>query len=190
MIKAVIFDCFGVLVTENWLPFKKKYFQNDPQLFQEATELGRQLNAGIISYDDFIKGVARRAQVSEAETLQEIDGNVANEELFEYIAQTLKPKFRIGLLSNIGDNWLSEMFTEQQLALFDEITLSYKVGILKPDLRAYTLIADQLNVKPGECVFVDDKERHCAGARAAGMQAILYADFDQMKSELEELLAR
>ena len=38
-IKGIIFDCFGVLATDGWLPFKNKYFKEKPALFRKATEL-------------------------------------------------------------------------------------------------------------------------------------------------------
>lgn len=191
MTKAIIFDCFGVLVTENWIPFKKRYFGRSGELLDQATLLGRRLNVGDLNYDEFIGQVARMAGISEAQALREIDGegSQANEKLLNYIAAELKPVYKIGLLSNVGDNWLREMFGARRLALFDELSLSYKTGVLKPNVRAYRLAADQLGVDPAACVFVDDKKRHCEGARKAGMQAILYEDFEQMKQDLERLLA-
>ncbi len=189
MIKAVIFDCFGVLVTENWLPFKRQYFSGNQALFEEATDLGKQLNSGLIDYQGFLKKVAEKAGISEARAFQEIDGNVANEELFDYIAQTLRPRLKIGMLSNVGNNWLSKMFTVEQLALFDEMALSYKTGLLKPESQAYHSAAAMLGVEPDECVFIDDQERHCTAAREAGMRTIVYKNFEQMRTELEKILA-
>jgi putative hydrolase of the HAD superfamily len=121
---------------------------------------------------------------------KELDKNLPNEALFEYIETVLKPKYKVGMLSNAGADWLSELFTEDQLALFDATALSYETGITKPDTAAYQAIADTLDVGPAECVFVDDQERHCTGAREAGMQAILFKGFEQFKADLERLLAQ
>jgi len=188
MVRAIIFDCFGVLTYDGWLPFKKNHFGEDPEKNREATELGRQVNAGLLGYGEFIRQVAGMAEVSVEATSRAIHDNVPDEELFTYIRKKLKPRFKIGLLSNAGRNMLEEIFTPDQINVFDALGLSYEMGALKPDAEAYETIARRLGVNRDECVFVDDQERHCTGARKAGMQAILYKDFDQMKAELEKLL--
>lgn len=189
MIKAVIFDCFGVLTTEGWLPFKEQQFGHDKALSEQASALNRQSNVGLISHEQFVEKVAELANLSVNGVNEAIEVNVPNQELFTYIAERLKPNYKIGMLSNAAANWLTELFNKDQIALFDVISLSYEAGITKPDPLSYEKIAGELGVEPGECVFIDDQERHCTGAREAGMQAILYKDFDQMKAELEKILA-
>jgi FMN phosphatase YigB (HAD superfamily) len=44
-------------------------------------------------------------------------------------------------------------------------------------------------VRLEECVFTDDREDYCEGARAVGMQAILYKNFTQFRADLEKLLS-
>ena len=187
MIKAIIFDCFGVLTTDGWLPFKDKYFGHEPDLLQQATNLNKQADAGLISYQDFLRAVSQLAAVSPQVVSQHIDNNVPNEQLFEYIKQ-LKMDYKIGMLSNAADNWLVDMFTPEQVELFDAIALSYETGFIKPQIGAYEISAERLGVSPNECIFVDDQERYCTGAQDIGMQAVWYRDFDQAKTDLKKLL--
>ncbi|HVV66788.1 MAG TPA: HAD-IA family hydrolase [Candidatus Saccharimonadales bacterium] len=189
MIKAVIFDCFGVLTTEGWLPFKEQQFGRDKALSEQASELNRQSNAGLISHEQFVGKIAELANLSVSEVNEAIEVNVTNQKLFTYITERLRPDYKIGMLSNAAANWLKNFFTDEQLQLFDAISLSYESGITKPDPLSYEKIAGELGVEPGECVFIDDQERHCTGAKEAGMQAILYESFEQMKAELEKILA-
>lgn len=189
MIKAIIFDCFGVLTSEGWLAFKAQQFGHNAKLQRQATDLNKQADAGLITHEEFVRSVAELADIPETEVHAAIDVNAPNEELFTYIAEELKPKYKIGLLSNAAANWLQELFSDQQIALFDAISLSYEAGLLKPHSGAYEKIAGQLGIEPEEGVFIDDQERHCAGARDAGMRAIVFKDFTQMKVELEKLLA-
>lgn len=188
MIKAIIFDCFGVLTTDGWLPFKKKHFGHDPALEAQATGLNKQVDAGLADYDDFVGGVAELAAVSKTEARSAIEENVAQEELFEYIKNSLKVRYKIGMLSNVGANWLPDLFSPEQVKLFDAVALSYETGFVKPDERAYQTIAKRLDVAPGECVLLDDRERYCLAAEAADMKAIVYKDFIQAKRELENML--
>lgn len=188
MISAIVFDCFGVLMTDAWLPFKAKAFGHDPELFEEATNLMKRSDGGLISYGDFIKSIAELSSLTIPETKQAIENNAVNEPLFLHI-QELKKDHKIGLLSNASANWLADMFKPEQLKLFDAVALSCETGYIKPDPRAYEIIAERLGVEVGECVFVDDQERCCTGAVEAGMKAIWYrGDLDQMRTELDKLL--
>jgi len=189
MIKAIIFDCFGVLVTEAWEPFCYKYFGNNKKQFLTAREIGHKLNRGEIKYTEFIQQVATLAGIKPKIAQDYIDNNKPNLPLFAYIRDHIKPHYKIGMLSNAGDNWLEEMFTPEQLAMFDDTVLSFKFGVIKPNPSIYTLASDRLKVKIEECVFVDDLQKHIDGAQNCGMKAILYKNFAQMKLELEKLLA-
>lgn len=188
MIKAIVFDCFGVLATDGWLPFKRINFSKNPELFNRATELNREVDRGIISYDQFVKKIAQMAQVSEKLAHEQIDNNIPDQQLFKYIKKELKPHYKIGVLSNAAANWLGEIFTKEQNALFDAIALSYEVGAIKPEPKAYETIAKRLGVKTAECIFVDDQQRYCLGAEKVGMKSIGYAEFAPFKERLKQLL--
>jgi HAD superfamily hydrolase (TIGR01509 family) len=189
MIKAIIFDCFGVLTTDGWLPFKRQYFGDKPVLHQQATDLNRQVDSGFIGYDDFIKGVAELAGVPLSEAKRDIENNVANEPLFTFI-KTLKPKYKIGFLSNAGSNWVTELFRPEQAGMFDAISVSSETGFVKPEPQAYLEIAEKLGAEPSECIFVDDQPRYCEAARDVGMQAIEYRNFEQFHTELTDCLKK
>jgi HAD superfamily hydrolase (TIGR01509 family) len=189
-IKAVIFDCFGVLTTEAWSAFKQKYFKNDPVRLRQAVDLRKRVDKGLYSYNDFIRDIAELADISQKAAQQHLMNNQPNEELLAYIRQHLKPNYKIGMLSNMGGNGLSEIFAAEQLAVFDAVALSYELGVTKPEPRAYEAIASLLEVEPHESVMVDDLVRHCAGAREAGMHAVLYQDFKQFKTDLRTLFQK
>lgn len=189
MVKAIIFDCFGVLTTEGWLPFKRKYFSHDPALEAEATDYSHRKDAGLIDYQEFEQAIATLANVRPETVKSAIEHNVADNDLFAFIAQTLKPHYKIGMLSNAGDDLLDRIFTKEQCALFDAVALSYETGYVKPSEQAYQIIAERLEVETNECIFVDDQERHCTAAREQGMHAIRYQNFDQFKTEISPLLS-
>lgn len=190
MIEAIIFDCFGVLAGDGWLPFKHKYFAHNPEIFKQATDLNKQVDAGLMTFDDFIGGVAEMAQMSKPAAYEEIERNPVDVGLFDYIAVRLKPNYKIGMLSNAGADWLSQLFTSNQRSMFDATCLSFETGIIKPNSRAYEIIAERLGVPEASCVFIDDQERYCQGAEEVGMQAIHYKDLEQLKVDLEAILAK
>ena len=185
MVKAIIFDCFGVLVQASLEPFHYKYLGNNRELIEKAKILDHDANQGKMTYDKFVDELAKLADISYQEAKNFLDNNPPNLELLEFIKNKLKKSYKIGFLSNASDNWLNELFTKDQLELFDSIVLSYQVGFAKPDKKIFLLSAKRLNVKPQECVFIDDIARYCEGAKAAGMQAIVYEDFKSMKNQAQ-----
>jgi HAD superfamily hydrolase (TIGR01509 family) len=188
MIRAIIFDCFGVLTTDAWLPFKNKFFAQDEALMARASELNKQSDAGFISYQSFLDEIGAMAGMTGSEVKLAISNNIPNIELFDYLRQ-LKDDYKIGLLSNASDDWLENLFTPEQAALFDAQALSYETHYSKPASEAYKTIADRLNVAVGDCIFIDDQERFVSGASEAGMFGIYFKDNAQLKIELDRLLA-
>ena len=61
--------------------------------------------------------------------------------------------------------------------IFDKITVSEEVGADKPAAIMFTSIAQKLGVKPEDCVMIGDNyKRDILGAKAVGMQTILFGE--------------
>lgn len=186
MIRAIIFDCFGVLTSDMW----KEFVYSVPEEQREPLrELNRAHDSRKMTLQEFTKAVfemtGREPKIIEALIDPEREKNTL---LMEMIAE-LKRTYKIGLLSNVGSNWIRDRFLdESEQNLFDSYILSYEVGVVKPSPLIYKLAAEKLGVDTNECVFVDDGEQNCIGARNVGMQAILYENFVQFKNDLNETL--
>jgi putative hydrolase of the HAD superfamily len=70
---------------------------------------------------------------------------------------------------------------------FEEVFTSYELGLAKPDPKIYKILLNKHNLKPEECIFVDNMQRNVEGAENLGMKGITFESFDQLKSELKEL---
>jgi HAD superfamily hydrolase (TIGR01509 family) len=186
MVKAIIFDCFGVLTTDYWKEFTAKL---TPEKLEQARGLMYQYDSGRIERTDFLSRIEEVTGQKPHAIEQMLWGErVKNEELLDYIRQ-LKTSCKIGLLSNIGSNWIRQTFlTEDEQALFDDMVLSYEVKLAKPDPEIFELAAERLGVKPAECVMVDDSEGHCSAAARAGMKFVYYENLEQLKRDLAPLL--
>ncbi len=112
-----------------------------------------------------------------------------NKQLLDYIKTALKPKYKIGIISNAVGDVLYEILLENDVSLFDDIVISHRVGVAKPESAIYYYALKNLGVRADETVFIDDIEDFCEAARAIGIQAIYYQDFQQMKMELERILS-
>ncbi|PKV89899.1 HAD family phosphatase [Streptomyces sp. TLI_146] len=99
-----------------------------------------------------------------------------NEELIAYV-QGLRGSCRLGILSN---SFVGARERETALYRFDElveqIVYSHEIGIEKPDPGAFEAACASLEVRPEDCLFIDDFAVNVEAARAAGMQAHLFED--------------
>lgn len=188
MIRAVIFDCFGVLAEDGWLPFKRKYIGDNQELAQAVADLGKQNEYGMINNQDYLKQSAGLMGVDEQLLASALGKRVPNDELFAFIKNELKPAYKIGLLSNANYDVIRDLFTPEQAELFDASVMSFESKLIKPDARMYKLMADRLAVRWDESVYIDDIERYCVAAEALGMVSILYRDPAQLKQDLLQRL--
>lgn len=186
MIKAIIFDCFGVLLTENWLAFKQEKFGHDSRLLERATELNHMVDSRLISDEDYIKAIALMADMTPSEVTSVFRSVRPNKPMIDLVAK-LKQQYKIGMLSNISGDWFKALFQPEDLALFDTLTLSFEVGATKPDPQIYQIAAYRLGVPCDECVFIDDVESNVTAAKERGMQGIVYTN---TQSFIDELVLR
>ena len=94
--------------------------------------------------------------------------------------------YRVGALTN---NWLTEREGPHPLREHFECFIeSSVVGLRKPDPRIYHLVCRELEVQPGQVVFLDDIGRNLKAARALGMTTVKVDDPDTALRTLEDLL--
>ncbi len=189
MIKALLFDCFGVLVG---LGFHETYKMagGDPIADHEFIEgLFDKLNLGLMSEEYFIKAISSKLAISTQEFSRVLkDSEQPNKALFDYIA-TLKPRYKTAIVSNANVGAMDSKFGSETLdKYFDAVIVSGEEGHVKPEPQIYLIATKKLSVNPSECVFVDDQKAYCAAAQSLGMHSILYKEFTQMKADMERML--
>ena len=188
MIKAVIFDCFGVLVGRGFWKIYEELggdLQNDEEFIDKWLN---KANSGSISSDEFSKKMASKLGISlekYRDTFKKDE--IPNEEVFDYISKSLKPKFKLALVSNATGNSVRRKIPEEKLNLFDEVFISAEVGLLKPDPKLFDLALKRLGVKPEETIFIDDNQKYVDGAKAVGIYSVLYKSVEDLQPKLEIL---
>ncbi len=56
--------------------------------------------------------------------------------------------------------------------LFDSVTLSFEVGIMKPEIKIYEIACNTLNVKPEQCFYIGDGgSEELSSANSLGMKS-------------------
>ena len=185
MIKAIIFDCFGVMyggslgVLADMTP---------PEHRQAIYDCNQAKDYGYINYPEYLQQIGELIGIApEAVDTIMRQHHIANTWLIDY-AQELRKQYKVALLSNIGDQTMERLFDGKVGELFDEVVLSYQEGIAKPNPEIFTLTAERLGVTPGECVMIDDLMANCEGAEVAGMHSILHTDNALTRDKLAALL--
>ena len=188
MIHALIFDCFGVLYSDGSMSIVARC---PPDKLVELKSLYRQSDYGYISRADFVRGVAELVGMEEADFVEIEKGQyVRNEPLINFI-RSQKPHYKIGLLSNVGEDFFESLFSaKEREELFDAAVLSNSVGVTKPSRAIYEIAAKKLGVLPEECIFIDDIQANVEGANAVGMTGILFTSNHQLDVDLRELLEK
>lgn len=189
-IRAIIFDCFGVIITDGLEAVVQQLEKTDSQARGFISGIIKQNNVGLITPEESNRHIAEYLDVPVGEWRKMVTvGEVKNADLLAWIV-SLRPRYKTALLSNIGQDSLRQRFSAVELSrLFDEVIISGDVGIIKPDPQIYHLTAERLAVIPEECVFLDDRQTHVQGAISVGMHGIHYQTFRQAKAELEVLLS-
>lgn len=190
MTRALIFDCFGVLVSDALTVLCETLANDNPGAVVHIWSLVGQANRGMISADAASTEIAEEFGLSLEQYRAKISqGELKNQPLLDYIVD-LRKTYKTAMLSNIAVGSIGRRFSDEELArYFDLVVVSGEIGVAKPELEAYGITALRLGVKPEECVFVDDRRNYLEGARETGMQTILYEDFDQFKHDLAPLLS-
>lgn len=71
----------------------------------------------------------------------------------------------------------------------DVVCASDRIGVQKPDRRAFEILSAELGVEPGGCLFVGDSVAHdVEAARAAGMHGLLIDHGAQDGPDMETLV--
>ena len=107
-------------------------------------------------------------------------------EMIEVIASLKRRTRKIALLSNINvESVVRFRATFPRLDLFDHMTFSCDVGLMKPEKAIFEHCFRSIGARPEDCLFVDDTPENVVGARAAGMHALRFIDERNFLAELE-----
>ncbi len=186
-VKAVIFDCFGVLITIG----RDLLHQTYPQFSDQLTELERKSDSGLVSRSEFYNSVVAITGISMDDAMNKYysveNYNQSSIDLIKQVKAT--GRYKIGLLSNIGHGWLDDFLPiMNSMNLFDAVILSSDIGITKPDPKIFELMAEKLGVNTDECIMIDDTPVNIASAINTGMQGIIFDSIDQAKTDLGKLI--
>ncbi len=172
MIKAIIFDCFGVLLQREGHEFYKS--NPDKEILKQVIKLEVQADLGEITEKEFNTQVAELVGTTAAKVRAETTQYARNQELLNF-AEELSSEYKVSVLTNVSRDTIGHFFSsDEQKNMFDDMVISSEVGMVKPDPEIFALAARRLALRPQECIFIDDTAINCQAAAESGIKAVVY----------------
>ena len=202
MIEAVLFDFGGVILSSPFEAFAE--YENEIGLPPDTI---RKINATNPDTNAWAQFERREVNPEEFVLLFEKEALALGHELdaqriLEGLHGSLRPtmvealskcssEFKTAMLTNnitpMGEQDLDEE-VEKVVEMFDLLVESSIEGCRKPEEKFYEIACERLNVKPENCVFLDDLGINLKPARDMGMSTIKVVDPEDAIRELYEIL--
>jgi len=197
MIKNIVFDLGGVLLTEDdiWLFSKetKELLKVDNERLNKAWNFAwPDARSGKINEDEFFKRFLQSSTGNSSSNLvlklKNIYRNKSDKlETFELLPK-LKNNCKLFALTNIAKDWLTFKTDKFELDnYFDLIVSSCGEGIGKPNKEIFLSLIEKAKINPEESVFIDNAEKNTKIAQELSFQTILFKNKEQMIKEMENL---
>ena len=195
-VSAVIFDIGNVLVhvsrTKGIMPLVVEKLAGKGNSTAEMivrNDIYRRYATGSTSTREFYDEVREAAGLDlEYDEFNRVRGEIFSpiEGMSELVAEIARAgRVKLGLLSDTDEvHWGHLRRDHAVFEHFARPTLSFEIGLMKPDPECYRAAARNAGAPVAECFFVDDLERNVEGARAAGMAAARFAGVGKLREEL------
>lgn len=130
---------------------------------------------GRINGRKFLEMRAQELGVEPREIIEIWDRAVApNEPYLEFLKYWKKDGNKLYLLSNINVVAWDYYRSHPVFRLFDDVFLSYRLRLAKPDSRIFRMCLEKTATEPQRILFVDDLEANVDTAARLGMATWLY----------------
>ena len=208
MFKAVLWDFGGVITTSPFEAFNR--YEADKGLPRDVI---RSINATNPEHNAWARLESSRIDVDEFDELfaaeaKALGHEIRGKDVLALLSGDIRPEMvnalkiisqahRIGCITNNvksgeGPGMARSASKAEAIAgvmeLFDIVIESSKVGMRKPDPRIYQLACSEMDIDPGEAIFLDDLGINLKPAKALGMTTIKVLSAEQALDDLEQHL--
>ena len=74
--------------------------------------------------------------------------------------------------------------------IFKGVFSAARLGLKKTKSETYKIIADKIDLKPEEILYIDDKQANLDAAKEAGLAVILYESNEQTKEDIQKAVKK
>lgn len=200
MIKAVIFDLGGVILTHtrevtlNILVPIFKADREEIESFYKTVE------------DDWVTGKIKdrdviakfKARFSAKKSVDEIlkqweklyeESTEINQDVLQIVDNLKNQHYRVYLLTDTTDIHHKFNLKRDLFEHFDRVFASFIEGKRKTARDFYEHFLEKTDLKPNECIFIDDRESNLKIADSVGIYTILFKDYKSLVNQLRDKLS-
>jgi putative hydrolase of the HAD superfamily len=206
-IEAIVSDFGGVLTT----PLVQSFMAFQDETGISTENLGKAMQAVTEAEGENPLFRLERGEITEVAFLERLAGGLEpllghrphlhrfkeiyfealnpNPAMIELMRELKADGYRMAMLTNNVREW--EPLWRSMLPvdeIFETVVDSGFVGCRKPESRIYRLTLERIGMPAEACLFVDDVEVNCEGARKAGMSAVHFRDNEQAIEDIRAAL--
>jgi putative hydrolase of the HAD superfamily len=186
MIKAIIFDFYGVFCSDLTLNWFTKIVPNYEDLIGEFHAICTLSDYGKVTKQEFHEKLHDLTGIPTDKIVEGIKAEAQMNDKVIELARSLKKNYKIALMSNATDEWITPLLEENNMNdIFDNIIVSANVGIAKPERGIFEYTLKELDVTASEAIFVDDRLKNVDGGNDAGIKSILFTNYDDFIVQLK-----
>lgn len=196
MIKQVIFDLGRVLF--EWEPklLAQELAQEDESFQHEVWKITThptwlEFDLGNLNTPDLIKIHSEQFPAKTLELFMERVPHILKPipEGLRLVEAAKERGLKKYILSNMSHDFYHHLMkTYSFLHDFDGSIYSCHLNLAKPDPEIYQAILKEYQLKPEECLFVDDIPENIEGAKAMGIQALVFTKSENTYREFLKLI--
>ncbi|MCM4161076.1 HAD family phosphatase [Antarcticibacterium flavum] len=179
MIKAIIFDFGDIFVNLDKPATLRELKNHKVENFSDAVVKNNlEYEKGLKSSDEFITSYIKEYSHLDREKITNSWNAILRdfpEYRFRFIQKlSEEKKYKLILLSNTNEIHIDRIkenvpFFEDFKKCFDAFYLSHEINYRKPDREIYEFVLNRHDLKPGECLFIDDTKENTDAAAALGI---------------------
>lgn len=168
MIKNIIFDLGNIIINYNQEiiinSFTKNKTQHDyiiEQIFKSPE--WQMMDLGIITNQEAAKSINERNDFKYKELTDNFLDNwykvqIINKDVVELAKKLYRKGYKLYVLSNMANLTFEYFKNDEFFKLCDGIIISAHEHIKKPDKKVFEILVNRYNLKPKECIFIDDDD--------------------------------
>jgi putative hydrolase of the HAD superfamily len=198
MIRNIVFDLGNVLIS-----FKPSEYLEKSQFPHEIRNIiltdifgsneWLSLDNGDISTEEAIYSISKKSTLKKAliarifNTRTEIFHPIGNN--IKILPELKKRGFKLYYISNFPADIYDDVKNAYPFfEFFDGGIISAEIKMSKPDIRIFNVFLEKFNLKPEECLYLDDIDKNVKSAVTAGMTGFVTFGSSDISNELYKIL--
>ena len=179
MIRTIIFDFGDIFINLDKMATLREMKKLKIEVFSEALlQKNLDYEKGLISSNAFLNSYQKAfSNLTKPQIIASWNAILLDFPKYRYAFLKIlseKKYYQLILLSNTNEihiNWVKENipFYEDFKNCFDAFYFSHEINFRKPDADIFEFVLEKHNLKPEECLFIDDTRENTEAASALGI---------------------